>query len=368
MLEALILSEKEVVEHTIDLGFDGKELSSQAWRKRGYLLKDGTYKKLIKKLESHYEQVSVTGKTSLKVYTLIGAKNIPDAVVDGRKGRNMPRSSENEALTDYVHSKLKQMDLTKIYTWSNLRGEMNFVFNHKKNLRAVVAKVFGDFLSEDKLKSVWSYTEWYLSQRAKEDIKLALGHLELQGKIKVVPKYMATLSEPKQSKSNVEIGFDMYKEIEETIMSVARKHEIDYIDYKRSFVLLFQPEEMANFKGIVEAVLTEKYQYKAIYEAMEVIVLNETVENAVDGIEARELFLQKCFKLVCKKTRKEKFLLAQNKGQRFHYLCMLLLLQESNIEVDREVLQKEISYISDDLGAIIQSFEETKPLGFGLVK
>ncbi|KOP80655.1 hypothetical protein AMS59_04590 [Lysinibacillus sp. FJAT-14745] len=334
----------------------------------GCLKKDGTYKKLVKKLECHFERVDVEGKGKNKVYVLIDPKSQPTAMDDKRKGREMPRKTEDKILTNYVHRMLIVLELIgkegglQSTTYNTLVVKIPFVRNQIKTLHDGVAKVFDGHLSDEKLKSVWSYTNWYLTDRAKKDIRLAIKHLVADKKIKVKTKWMA--SEYKSSKK-VMIQQKKVDEINEAIRQLAIDHNINYTSYQRSFAFPSVSQSMRDFQSIVKSYLRVNFGYNYIYEALEIKVLDSTLEENVDYQDAKWVFLHKIYNLVADKVKSDKYLKAQNKGEKFHYLCILLFLRDNLFEVDNHALKEEIECIPYRLLEIISSFEEPKPKGFG---
>lgn len=247
------MTEKEAIEFTISEGFDGEEFKTQAWKTGGCLKKDGTYKKLVKKLECHFETVDVDGTGKSKVYVLINPKAEPTAMPDSRKGGKMPRKAENKILTNYVHRMLiasKDEDL-QATTYKKLCNKIPFVFNRAGSLEDCVNEVFIDHLTTNKqLRDVWSYSNWYLFNRAKKDIELAIEHLAEGKKIEVKTKWIASVHE---SMKKVEIEQGEANRIHEAIKRLSIDYEIDYLQYQTSFAYPSVSAEMKDFQLVVES-------------------------------------------------------------------------------------------------------------------
>ena len=358
------MTENEVIEFTVSKGFDGKEFKTQAWKTGGCLKKDGTYKGLIKKLECYFETVAVDGTGKGRIYVLTNPKAEPTAMTDGRKDRKMPRNAEDEVLTNYVHKiliGLEDEDL-QATTYKSLSRMIPFVFNRAGNLMDCVNEVFIDHLTTNQqLRSVWSYSNWYLFDRAKKDIELAIKHLAKDKKIEVKTKWIASVHE---SLKKVEIEQDEANRVHEEIKKLSIDYGIDYVQYQRSFSYPFKSAEMKDFQLVVESHLRKSFGYSYIYEAMEIKILDST-PVVVGYEEAKGAFLQKVYSLVAHKVKGDKYLKAQNKGEKFHYLCILLYLKAEGIKVDEHELREEIDRISYGLGEIVKSFDKPKPIGFG---
>lgn len=364
MEKTINMTETEAIEFTTFKGCDGEEFETQAWKRGGCLKKDGTYKKLIRKLECHFEKVNVVGSGKSKVYILTNPKAEPTVMPDKRKGRKMPRKLEDEILTNFVHRvliKLKPEDLHAT-TYNALRIKIPFVFNQSEKLAGIVAKVFNDYLSREKLKDVWSFTDWYLNDRATKDIMLAIEHLAEDKKIEVKIMWIASsyLTELKS-----QISLSEVEKINEAIRQLAIETDIDYQEYQRSFAFPFKSKKMSDFQMIVESYLQENFGYNFIYKAMEINVLDFASNNDWNYSEVKEVFLTKVRSLVSEKVKSPKYLKAQNKGEKFHYLCVLLFLRENGIQIDEQKLKEEIEGIPYHLHEIVKSFEEPKQEGFG---
>lgn len=357
------LTEQEAIELTVSKGFKGEEFATKAWKTGGCLKKDGTYKKLVKKLECHFETVEVDGTGKERVYILTNPKAESTAMADSRKGRKMPRRIEDEILTNFVHRVLIGLEdkVLQTTTYNNLSQKIIFTPNRVETLANEVIRTFGDYLPNEKMASVWSYSNWYLSNRAKKDIKLAIEHLTENKKIEVKTKWIASVHE---SIKKVEIGQDEAYRIHEAIKRLSIDYEIDYVQYQRSFAFPSASAEMKDFQLVVESHLRKNFGYNFIYEAMEIKVLDCT-PVIVGYEEARGAFLKKVHGLVANKVKSDKYLKAQNKGEKFHYLCILLYLKAEGIEVDEHELKEEIERISYSLGEIVKSFDKPKPMGFG---
>lgn len=360
-------TEREAIEFTISEGFEGEEFETQAWKMGGCLKKDGTYKKLVKKLECHFKEVNIEGKGKNKVYVLIDPKSQPTAMGDKRKGRKMPRKKEDEVLTNYVHRRLILLDEEELQatTYNKLAQRIVFTVDRFNVLTDAVIKTFKDFLSEEKIPSVWAYSNWYLFDREKREIKLAIKHLVADKKIKVKTKWMACLHD---SMDKVMIQQKKVDEINEAIRQLAIDHEIDYTSYQRSFAFPSKSRSLRDFQKIAESYLQVNFRYNYIYEAMEIKVLDSTLEANVDYEEAKEVFLNKIYNLVADKVKSDKYLKAKNKGEKFHFLCILLYLKAEGFKVDNHALKGEIELIPNHLIEIIDSFVEPKPKGFGSKK
>lgn len=358
------MTEIEAIEFTISKGFKGEEFKTQAWKKGGCLKKDGTYKKLVKKLECYFETVDVDGTGKEKVYALNNPKAEPTAMVEGRKGREMPRKVEDEILTGFVHRMLielidKDREAT---TYNQLREKIPFVLNQTEMLRSVVAEVLNDYVSVGKLRGVWSYTDWYLFDRAKKDIQLAIEHLAEDKQIKVETKWIANHHE---SIKKIEIEIDEANRVHEAIERLSIVYEIDYIQYQKSFALPFKSQKMMDFQSIVESYLQENFGYNYIYKAMEIEVLDFKPKVVVTYEKVKEVYLQKVKNLVADKVKSDKYRKAQNMGEKFHYLCTLLYLKANGIQVDEQELKEEIEGIPYRLHEITKSYDKPKPVGFG---
>lgn len=358
------MTEREAIEFTVSKGFEGEEFKTQAWKIGGCLKKDGTYKKLVKKLECYFERVDVEGKGKNKVYTLIDSKSQPTAMDDKRKGRKMPRKTQDEILTNYIHRRLILLEKEELQatTYNKLAQRIDFTVDRFNVLTDAVIKTFKDFLSKEKIPSVWAYSNWYLIDRAKKEIRLAIKHLVADKKIKVTTKWMASVYE---SSSKVMIQQKKVDEINEAIRQLAIDHDIDYTTYQRSFAFPSKSQSMRDFQTIVESYLQVNFGYNFIYETMEIKVLDSTLEANVDYLEAKEVFLHKMYNLVADKVKSDKYLKSQNKGEKFHHLCILLYLKAEGFKVDDQVLKEEIECIPYRLIEIIDSFTEPKPKGFG---
>lgn len=364
MEKSINMTEREAIEFTISKGYKGEEFETLAWKTGGCLKKDGTYKKLIKKLDCHFEKVEVTRKGKNKIYVLSNPKVTPTEMADNRKGRKMPRKAEDEILTNYVHRRLitlKEEDL-QATTYNLLRKKIPLVFNQVETLASSVTKVFDDYLSVEKIRGVWSYTNWYLSDRAKKDIKLAIEHLAADKKIKVKTKWIASDS---KSLSKVQIKQKEVNEINEAIRQLSIDCDIDYEQYQKSFAYPSIAQKMIDFQSTVESYLQQNFGYNYIYEALEIEVLDYTPKVVVKYEEAKVVFLQKVNNLVANKIKNDKYLKAQNKGEKFHYLCILLFLKANGIQIDGQVLKEEIECIQYRLLEIVKSFAKPRPEGFG---
>jgi len=366
MEKTINMTEKEAIEFTISKGFKGEEFKTQAWIIFGCLKKDGTYKKLVKKLECHFERVDVEGKGKNKVYILIDPKLQPTAMDDKRKGRKMPRNKEDEILMNYVHRKLILLgdEELRATTYNKLAQRIVFTVDRFNVLTDAVIKTFKDFLPKEKIPSVWAHSNWYLFDREKRDIKLAIEHLVADKKIEVKTKWVANVYE---SSSKVMIQQKKVDVINEAIRKLAIDHDIDYKSYKRSFAFPSRSQSIIDFQSVVQSYLKDNYGYSHIYEVMEIKVLDFKLEANVDYEEAKEVFLHKMYNLVADKVKSDKYLKAQNKGEKFHHLCILLFLKENGFKVDNHTLKEEIECIPYRLSEIINSFTEPKPKGFGRI-
>ncbi len=364
MEKTIKMTETEAIDFTICKGFDGEELKTQAWKIGKCLKKDGTYKKLIRKLECHFEEVNIIGSGKSKVYILTNPKVEPTEMPNKRKGRKMPRKLDDEILTSFVHKMLIKLNPEDLHvtTYNALRTKIPFVFNQSERLADIVAKVFDDYLSSEKMKSVWSFTDWYLNDRATKDIKLAIEHLAEDKKIEVKTKWIASkyLTELKS-----QITLSEVEHINGAIRQLAIETDIDYQEYQRSFALPFKSKKMIDFQLVVESYLQENFGYNFIYKAMEIRVLDFAPDSKWNFSEVKKTFLTKVKNLVSEKVKSAKYLKAQNKGEKFHHLCVLLFLKENGIQIDEQELKEEIEGIPYHLNEIIKSFEEPMQEGFG---
>lgn len=373
MNEFTKMIEKEAIEFTISKGFKGEEFQTQTWKKGGALKTDGTYKKLIKKLECFFEKVEVEGVGKRRVYILTQLKEKPTPYEDKRKGRTMPRATENQLLTRFVYQKLLSIDEEErcAVTLNNLAYLIPFVTSQINCFATGIEREFADYLSENKHRSIWLYSNWYLSDRAKKEIKLALEDLTKSGKIAITKHwYKGDVSNDSEVQKKEPLSSEIVASVRKDEKLFAEAHDIDYVEYQKSFSYPKQSEKMVEYGKRLRKFLGEKYGFEFIYEAMDIKIIDvPPMENElIPFLEIKEVFLKKAINLVKDKVKSDKYLKAQNKGEKFHYLCMLLFLREQWVEVDKHDLQRELDLIPFRLQEIADSYIEPKPIGFGYLR
>lgn len=365
------MTEQEVIEYTITKGFDGEEFDTQAWKERGCLRTDGTYKKLINKLECCFEIVVVEGKGKKKDYILSNPKVKMTPLKDNRKGRLMPRKDENVVLTNYVHTKLLSLQregkLNRT-TYKKLGERLFYGESNKNVLKGSVRFTFTDFLQDKKIPSVWSYTDWYFETRARKEIELALDQLQKQNKIVVEKFWIGNFNQEHAIESNIsylkKLSTEEIKQVEQTISEIVEANDFTYAEYKKQLALAYQSKKLLETQQEVQQHLKWSFGLNYMYEAISIRLIEVEPSKVVKYREAQDTFLRKTLGLVKEKKDSLKYRNAKRKSEKFYYLCVLLYVKAMGTPVDETELANEINWIGASLKEIVESYDQEIPLGF----
>lgn len=350
---------------------EGEEYETQAWKERGCLRTDGTYKKLINKLECFFESVVAEGKGKKKVYILSNPKVEMTQLKDKRKGRLMPRKDENVVLTNYVHTRLftlqREGKLNRT-TYKKL-GELLFYGERNKSvLKGSVRFTFNDFLQDKKIPSVWSYTDWYFDTRARKEIALALEQLQKQNKISVEKFWVGNYNLEEADESNTtyykKLSTEVIKQVEQAISEIVEANDYTYDEYKKQLYLPYHSKKLLETQEEVQRYLKLNFGLNYVYEAISIKLIEAKPSEVVQYREAQTTFLNKTLGLVKAKKDSPKYINSKRKSEKFYYLCVLLYAKALGIAVNDNELEVEKSKISASLKEIVKSYDQEKPLGF----
>lgn len=378
------LTEREVIELTIKWGFDGEEFETSKWKDRGCLQLDRTQKKLIKKLETRFHKVEVTGKGKKRKYILSNPKASPTEISDGRRNNKGISADENLIMDEFIFNRLVSVASDKAVTmttrkWINLIGLFVIDNNDLMAFGNELKEVYGN---EIKIKAMMKLTLQKVDNRIFNVFDGAIKRLEKQGKIKCKIEYRAKLIDEIVQLEQDGFGGNV-KSIttlsDKQIEKIQQAEEIKLKEFGFSFDEYMMARTRKQFakKEVVEILpkmdnfLEDEFFIKRYYKAIKIKILDLSVTGAVSHDEAYRAFIDRFVHLAKKQQAKDKHKNAITYNMRFYYFNILLFLRikgakwlTDEINMLRFTLKAEIEKIRVDYASDLikqkQEFEIKK--------
>lgn len=326
------LTEEETIKLTIKFGESGSEFNTAAWKERGCLKPDNTFKAFIEKLNRYFEEVTIKGNGKKRRYTLLGLLEKPLPKITKYKGRQM---KEKDILMPYVLHELKG-----ISNEEKVKGTIKFItqrifpvieYRNKKKcfINECYSRMKNTNIPVEKIKEI-AFHLWDSFELTLEDtFNTLIDNLEKEGYILVKEVYLA------RYKIDGKIDYDLCsltpKEVEE--LKALEKRIIHHYGmstqaYYRYFKLQNNvPNKVLSIREKIKNALQEELQIEKYFKSLDIQIDSSKIQaSTICKDDIYEVLLERFANLTLSKVGKKKYINGLSYRDKFHKLALLVFM------------------------------------------
>jgi hypothetical protein len=364
------VTEKELIDLTIEYGFDGSEFKTAAWKENKSLKRDGSQTALMKKALTIHESVELVkdknGKAlrgSKRRYALGKKRDVQLEREYNYNGR--PLTEEDKTMKEYVFSQLLEIndtphtrDTYSIKIWAN----MIKLYNRRASVKDT-KELFSDYYyNKESTKVVRTFNE-RIESRVIDSVKLSISHLEKENRITTCEKYFAITSDGIK-----EIQKEFFDVIKLFLTKELAYYDVKYDDYKNAKIRKYNVS--SNLEDVINKVdkeLEDTYDIIKIFTGIKIEIIDNEIVREVSQNESNKAFINKLVKLTHdsqnKKERKEEYTASGFIEKEFHNFNVFLILRDvfgvTGLDDDIKRLEPKEEQI-EDIRYIKKKFAEEK--------
>jgi hypothetical protein len=338
-------SEEEAINVTIANGYDGEEFDTEAWKTRGCLKSNGTYKKFISKLETIFNHVEVTGKGKKRIYILKDKRNEVTERKLNYKGK-VP-TEQDEIMKEYIFNQLIQKRNGSDYTYSLWAKELGFINTDLLDVKEMIKSIKDLHYGSIKYNSKDIVSKFIseLSNRNKNVIEKSFQRLVNEGRVVLSETYYFKTIEDEL----VEVDEEQYIDARQVVTEYLKGEKITYYAYSQSVNSFYKTDKMKQVIKEVDELLNKLLEIKYFFKSYRVVVINPDVKYEVSKDEFHRAYFQRLVKLIQQRQGKDTYMSSISFWKRFLLLNTLYLIDYIGIKDHELLLKKQMKRRSDDM-------------------
>lgn len=293
----LILTEEELINLTIEYGYDGSEFNTKAWIKNKSLKNDGTMKKLMSKASTFCDiallknQKGEVLKGKKRKYVITNQKEVATKR-QFNYGNQIELEEENEIIKEYFMNSLINNDKEPQTTarWAASMG-INFSLIGRY---IEIDKLFKGMYSNRERQNVFDSLENRFKDRNKESAELAIRQLEKEKRIKTDWIYYSI----KSNGEFFQIDENLYEFYVNQIRNQCHLQDINYSIYiraKKNQHLM--NEEMKDKIDCIDKYLLDVYDLQRVFLATSILVVDNNIKQEITREQLTNAYFSKMLKL-----------------------------------------------------------------------
>lgn len=382
-LDRKIVTERELIELTIEWGFDGKELETATFKQRGCLKPNGTMNKLIAKGLTRYDSVELmkdekgevlTGKD--RRYVLEGLKDSPTKRITGNATNGTPPTEFDEVIEEYFFNLLVKRVAPREDGWSetyNLWGsnwinQLVMSDTEWASYHTLLKNTFREYsdLSEEHIKEIFSNVKDNLNRNLRGLAVKLIERLEKKERIETDIEFYQVFAEGslvadfnremekelkyEDKKFSLHYKIDEYKHLEivEGITQIIAPLGMVFGRYKivSAFPHYATDEEKVIIK-IVGEWLFDCHSVDYLYNRIRIWVTDATILMEVSEQEKKDAFANRIIEKTNKRMNRKDYKTTPKYTNAFYRLSVFLLLDMKKVKGLGEQIKMESKMIKD---------------------
>jgi hypothetical protein len=331
-------TEEEAINVTIDNGYEGEEFETEAWKTRGCLKSNGTYKKFISKLNTIYNHVEVEGKGKKRIYILKDKKDKVSERELNYKGK-VP-SDQDDIMNEYIFNQILKGKNGTNFSQSIWAKELGFINPDKFDIKGMIESIkyvhHGMNLKYNSKEIVNKFI-LELKNRNKNIIDNSFKRLGKEGRIVVTPTYLFKTIENEM----VEVTEEQYSEAQSIRNECLEGLDIKPYFYSQALNGFHNTKKMKAAIEEVNECLEKQLEIKYFFKSYRVVVVDETIHKEITEEEFNHAYFQRLVKLIQDRQLKANHQESMSIQRRFLLLNSLTLLDYIGIKEFEIMLKKE---------------------------
>ncbi len=336
-------TEEEAINITIQNGYDGSELNTKVWEQRGCLKPNRTLESLIKKLQTIYEHVEVTGTGKKRKYILQSKKESITQVEHNYKG-TLP-SDEDLIMQEYIYNFLVSNGGNNMTykSWATYLGFINVNEFNPEELIAAIKDYHYGFPTIYNPKEVVSIFLQTLHLRNKDVIERSFKRLFKNNRITFVEKFNFHLIEDEYIEVEKELYYRIFAELK---MFIEAKGYSYYI-YTQAVSSMYKTDNIKTLLEDVKEFLNDTYGIEKIFKSFQVNPIIYQKDTSITKVDFQEAYFKRLIHLSSERQQKSEYKDSLNFRKRFFYINTLILLKHIGIDVTEKLSEAGSYHVWD---------------------
>lgn len=297
----LTLTEKELIELTIQFGYDGRELSNTHFIRKGYLKNNDTYKAFMKKVDTICDSWIKLRKKKGKptMYKLSGLREEASSIEDRRSNNGL--TNDDVIMREYIFNRLCNMkinDARSYYEWAVECGLVNVAELPFLEMKSTLSHLYEDNKIEKLILNKFIDT---IKKRNKDVVINAFKWLEKNKYIECERIHMkVNYSDKKEVVSK-----ELYHQFRYQFTKLLKKYGLkeNYYYWKKANSFMISGNEAEAFNEIDE--LYSTYEIKSIFIATKVNLLHNNMFSGARRETCLQAYSNKLMILTDKQQQKK---------------------------------------------------------------
>lgn len=335
--QSSLFNEAEVIQITIDNGYDGSEFKTVAWKERGCLKPNGTLKALTNKLETIYNHVEVTGSGKKRKYILTDKKQTITERKFNYKGTVL--TPEDETMTEYIFNILLTYPdgFNKSFKgWAKLIG---FIETNSLSIDEMIKEIknlhhnFPTIYNPKEAVSIFLQT---LNNRNKNIIERSFHRLEKENRITVTEIFNLKYTDGTYEIINQK----EYDDIFNYIKLFLEAKGITYYNYSQSLTSIHKSKKMEQIINDVDEYLSNYFGIEYFFKSFKINVVDRASKGKITFDEFNAAYFQKLIKLTEARQNKKSYIDSIIFWKRFYLFNTFTLLKYIKAPGANELLKE----------------------------
>jgi len=385
LLNEMVLTEKEFIELTIEMGFQGEELETATWKKRGCLKPNGTMEKLISKGLTHYFNIELvtndegeilTGKN--RRYTLRGLKTSPTQRITGNSTNGAKPTQFDDIIKEYFFNLLSKRVAKRDEGWSEtynqwgtdwinqlIISDSEWASYHKQ-----LKETFEEYseLDEDHIRKIYMNVQENLRKNQRGLAVKSIERLEKEKRIETEIEFFQAfakgsmvvniMTDMEDDNTKNEDRFKMHQkiheykhmEIVEGITNLLIPFGMTFGRYK--VVSAFKHYGTEEEKAATEFVgkwLFEEHSIDYLYNRVRIFVTDAEIKMEISKEEAKDAYISRIIEKTNKRMNRKDYKATHKYQSTFYRLSVFLLLDMKKTEGLKEQIKMETKMIQETI-------------------
>lgn len=334
-MEEIKLNEKELIQLTMQYGYDGSELENKHFQEKGYLKNNNKYQKFIEKVESiceSYEKLRKVKGEEHPYYILKGVKEIGKVEKVSEDHRSTAQQDDDDKLmAKHLYNSL--LSLNKDYPRTLNKWTIDIGgLNPKLISMELIHELFDEMYYGADLSNIHHSVTDYIKQRNEKVASKSIKILKQNELIDVEEVYRAITIDTEY----ITIDKDTYEDWKNQFKEIVEKYEFEMKNYK----FHINKEENKEFKDEIEK-FQEESGIKTVYIAYKLQIKKRQQPFDITYIDFQATYNDKIIKLITQlpKCKKEHQLFFSARFKKFNYL-MVLKMCNWTIHIDDTLIEE----------------------------
>lgn len=331
-------NEEQVINITMEHGYDGSEFDTKAWKQRGSLKPDRSLNALISKLETIYNHVEMQGKGKKRQYILRGKKETVSDRTFNYKG-SIP-TKEDKLMQEYIFNNLKKFNgISNSYNgWAKTLRFPEVNINKFDEYEGLIKDIHYSIGVPYRAAEVVSRFIQAITIRNKDVIEKSFQRLHKENRINVIEVYNTYTDDNKYE----EIDDYLYEDIHTHLKTYLESKGYTFYMYSQSLTSIYKTDRDKQMIKEVEKYLIDYFGIKYFFKSYKILIVDPDYKKEVNRQDFEQAYFQRLIKLSEERQLKDNYKDTSYLWRKFYFLHTLMLM-------------KEVGFMTDNIDTLIKN-------------